>query len=167
MGTDHDDRDRPRRDVNGRPVPTSGWRRLLGRRSPATAPSVTDADLVLVAESTDESAAGSSVLGASAWRKTDQAVLRHLLALPVDEVEAASGVAAQEGYEPVPVSPFPVQAPLIPVALARVQLIDAMHLAQERARMAGLAVRHGGTVIGWQVLQRPSGDDGQTPSGHR
>jgi hypothetical protein len=36
-----------------------------------------------------------------------------------------------------------------------VQLIDALHVSQERSRMAGLTQRLGGSAAGWQVLQPP------------
>lgn len=39
------------------------------------------------------------------------------------------------------------------LVLARVEVLDALHLSQERSRMAGLAQRSGGTVRGWDALQ--------------
>ena len=44
---------------------------------------------------------------------------------------------------------------LVVLVLARVQLLDAMHLSQERSRMASLGSRHGGFAREWAVLQRP------------
>jgi hypothetical protein len=35
----------------------------------------------------------------------------------------------------------------------RVQVLDALHCAQERSRMAGLAQRLGGDAPGWDALQ--------------
>ena len=41
------------------------------------------------------------------------------------------------------------------VGVARVQKVDALHVSQERSRMAGVTARHGGRALLWQVLQIP------------
>ena len=120
---------------------------------------VTDRDVVVVGESDDEAASSSSILDASTLRPADQAVVRHVLALPDDGVEAAVGLAALDEYEAIPIDVvadrFAIPEGLAPVVLARVQLVDALHLSQERSRMASLASRHSGVAVGWQIVQRP------------
>ena len=120
---------------------------------------VTDRDVVVVGESDGEAASSSSILDASTLRPADQAVVRHVLALPDDGVEAAVGLAALDEYEAIPVDVvadrFAIPEGLAPVVLARVQLVDALHLSQERSRMASLASRHSGVAVGWQIVQRP------------
>lgn len=128
---------------------------------------VDDTDLEVVASCVDDAASSSTVLEGSSWRPADQAVVRHVLALPTSGVSDAIAVAALDGYRPV----HPVREGLVPeaagdktagdepggyetVVLARVQLVDALHLSQERSRMASLGSRHGGRAVGWQVLQR-------------
>ena len=112
---------------------------------------------MITAESFDDAAAASTTLSASLWRSDDQAVLRHLLVVPRGEVEEVLALAAQDHYRRVSAD-VPDTVEVGPgqefVALARVQLIDALHVSQERSRMAGLAQRHEGTVLAWQVLQR-------------
>lgn len=154
------------RDLNGHEVPTSRARRLLGRLGGGSGKDadlfVSDTDLIVVAESFDDSAASSAVLADSQWRDTEQAVVRHVLAVPADRVDQVVAVAAQDGYERVDVPTGPGASPAAPVAgsdrtlvgLARPQLVDALHCSQERSRMAGLSARHDGTALGWQVLQR-------------
>ncbi|WP_052688909.1 hypothetical protein [Williamsia herbipolensis] len=152
------------RDLNGHPVATGGLQRLFGRlrggSAAASEPAPGDPDLVVVAECFDDTAAASSVLADSAWREPDQAVLRHLLVVPSEQMEAVAETAAQDGYEVVDADgidgPEVKSGPgMERVALARTQLVDALHCSQERSRMAGLGARHDGTVLGWQVLQRP------------
>jgi hypothetical protein len=120
--------------------------------------SADDPSLVITAESFDDAEAASAVLTDSAWRADEQSVLRHLLVLPSVTVDRALELAAQDHYGRVPIStPVPVEPGPGDevVALARVQLIDALHVSQERSRMAGLAQRLGGSAAGWQVLQPP------------
>ncbi|MGJ0120818.1 hypothetical protein ACQ7HM_16580 [Williamsia sp. MIQD14] len=152
------------RDLNGHPVATGGLQRLFGRlrggSGAASEPVPGDSDLVVVAECFDDTAAASTVLADSAWRESDQAVLRHLLEIPSDQIDAVADTAAQDGYEVVDAGDIdgPTAEPgpgMTRVALARTQLVDALHCSQERSRMAGLGARHDGTVLGWQVLQRP------------
>ncbi|MGC4934932.1 hypothetical protein ACLQ3C_14760 [Gordonia sp. DT30] len=150
-------------DLNGRPVPPSRRQRLAARLGGRRAPSaigVDDADLQVVVACTDDAASSSAVLAGSPWRSDDQAVVRHLVALPGERVDEAVALAALDGYRPVsPTAALPAPEIAIPdghvsVLLARVQLVDALHLSQERSRMAGLGARHGGVALAWQVLQR-------------
>ena len=161
------------RDLNGHEVPTSRVRRLLGRLGGGAGADAeltpSDPDLIVVAESFDDSAASSEVLKGSQWRSAEQAVVRHILAVPESRVDEAVATAAQDGYERVDVSGAAEagQGPGVSgtgptgvgehtlIGLARPQLVDALHCSQERSRMAGLGARHDGTVLGWQVLQRP------------
>ncbi|MEP9391268.1 hypothetical protein ABLE92_07400 [Gordonia sp. VNQ95] len=154
------------RDVNGRPIEPTRLQRMatrFGRRGPAPGLRIDDADLVVVAVSVDDAASSSAVLEASAWRPEEQAVVRHLVVLPHDRVTQAVALAAQDGYartRPDAADLATVTASVVMrsgseiVVLARAQLLDALHLSQERSRMASLGARHGGTVVGWQVLQR-------------
>jgi len=151
------------RDLNGNPVEISRWKRWSGRlaggRKPNGELSADDLSLVVTAESFDEAEAASSVLADSGWREHEQSVLRHLLVLPSGSVRRALELAAQDHYGAIPVPPgIGVEAAVgnEVVVLARVQLIDALHVSQERSRMAGLAQRHGGYAVGWQVLQPPT-----------
>ncbi|MCM3895518.1 hypothetical protein [Gordonia sputi] len=169
MGTsDHDDpesrRDGRQFDLNGRPMAPRRWetlrRAMIGSRAtPRDVLTVTERDVVVVGESDDEAASSSSILETSTLRPDAQAVVRHVLALPEQSVEAAVGLAALDGYEAIPVDVvadrFAIPAGLAPVVLARVQLVDALHLSQERSRMASLASRHAGVAVGWQIVQRP------------
>lgn len=100
------------------------------------------------------------------WDPSAQAVLRHHLVLPADQVADALAVAGQDGYaaaEPGP--PAGVPLPDVPegrvIVLARVQVLDALHCSQERSRMAGLAQRREGVALGWDALQ-PDPDSGQS-----
>ncbi|WP_373290006.1 hypothetical protein [Longimycelium tulufanense] len=73
---------------------------------------------------------------------------------------AAMGCAAEPGAEQsttasgggldVPGGPGTVR-----LVATRVQMLDALHCAQERSRMAGLAQRLGGEALGWDALQTP------------
>ncbi|MCK0519237.1 hypothetical protein [Williamsia sp. DF01-3] len=151
------------RDVNGNPIEVSRWKRWSGRlaggRKSNGELSADDPSLVVTAESFDDAKAASSVLADSGWREHEQSVLRHLLVLPSGSVPGALELAAQDHYGPVPVPPgtgVVAAGGNEVVALARVQLIDALHVSQERSRMAGLAQRHGGSAVGWQVLQPPT-----------
>ncbi|MGW0036097.1 hypothetical protein [Gordonia sp. NPDC003376] len=128
-----------------------------------------DPSLVHVVGSLDDAASSSALLTESAWEPDHQVVLRHLLVLPTDRVADAVAVAGLDGYAAIAASgtdrdwvaaatviggPAPEESEL--VVLGRVQLIDAMHLSQERSRMASLGSRHGGVALGWQVWQRAS-----------
>ncbi|WP_284750242.1 ribonuclease E inhibitor RraB [Amycolatopsis sp. RTGN1] len=107
--------------------------------------------LEIVAEAFDPVVADSAVLaGSPAWVSTAPAVLRHHLLLPPERVAEAASILAQDGYDLREVSPSddPVR-----VHAVRVQVLDALHCAQERSRMAGLAQRLGGDALGWDALQ--------------
>lgn len=151
------------RDVNGNPIETSGWKRWVSRmgggRKVNAELSVDDPELIVTAEGFDDSIAASTTLSESGWQEEEEAVLRHLLVLPANSVSVVLELAAQDHYRrvPAPTAGVPEGAGVggVLVALGRVQLIDALHVSQERSRMAGLAQRHGGSVLAWQVLQPP------------
>jgi hypothetical protein len=101
--------------------------------------------LVVVASAFDHAEADSAVLARSSdWRADEPAVLRHHLVLPADQVERARELLAPDGY---------VLRDGSPLHALRVQKLDALHCAQERSRMAGLAQRLGGEALGWDALQ--------------
>ncbi|EME61458.1 hypothetical protein H074_09815 [Amycolatopsis decaplanina DSM 44594] len=108
----------------------------------------------IVVEAFDPAEADSSALARSpAWVAEAPAILRHHLKLPPEKVAEATSILAQDGWE------LREQGPDGDFALAhavRVQTLDALHCAQERSRMAGLAQRLGGDSLGWDALQ-PSG----------
>ncbi|MFD1813080.1 hypothetical protein [Rhodococcus gannanensis] len=141
------------------------WRQLFGRRKKVSL-STDRTDLVVVVSSFDDVEACSTALdrGAAAdpaWAADEHAVLRHHLRLPAAEIDRAVELAAQDGYtvaaDPVDVPPVSADE-LTAVVLQRVQILDALHCSQEKSRMAGLAQRAGGTVVGWDALQpSPSG----------
>jgi hypothetical protein len=149
------------RDLNGRPVRAGRWDRLRQRLRGHAADEpivVGDPGLIVVAESDDEAAASSTVLAASEWRPEEEVVLRHVLLIPRDRAEDAAATGGLDGYERVVDGAVSVSVPepdIEVVILARGQLLDAVHLSQERSRMASLGSRHGGVVVRWQVLQRP------------
>ncbi|SDZ11648.1 hypothetical protein SAMN05421504_109274 [Amycolatopsis xylanica] len=109
--------------------------------------------LTVVAEAFDPAEADSSVLARSPdWVADRQAVLRHHLVLPSDRVEEAARTLAQDGWELREQSRSDAGVTLHAL---RVQALDALHCAQERSRMAGLAQRLGGDSLGWDALQGP------------
>lgn len=128
---------------------------------------------MIVVEGFDDAEACSAALERAAstdprWEPTAQAVLRHHLLLPSQHVRDAAEVAAQDGYaEPTTPGPGPTAAglaaahPEVPdgrvLVLQRVQVLDALHCSQERSRMAGLAQRRDGVVLGWDALQPGDG----------
>jgi hypothetical protein len=146
-------------------------RAALGRGSAATL-DPDDPSLVVVVASDDDAEACSAALARSPAFVADAPVLlRHHLRLPPGTAAGAAATAAQDGY-----APAPPDAPDLPgggdgadsagtaggdaLTLQRVQLLDALHGSQERSRMAGLAQRLGGDVLGWDALQpaAPTGD---------
>ncbi len=149
-----------------------GWFRRLFSRSTAERLDPTREDLVIVASCFDDARACSAVLDDAArtppaWTAASDVLLRHHLLLPAHEVEDAASVAAQDGYEVGPsVEPpdspgyRPVVHGGVPLVLQRVQVLDALHCSQERSRMAGLAQRRGGAVLGWDALQPAQPDPG-------
>jgi hypothetical protein len=144
---------------------------LRPRQAPELDPS--RADLVVVASSFDDAEAASAALARAEaadppWRPADQAVLRHHLLLPAEQVGDAVAVAGQDGYieaaAPAPPGPRASQPPAARVevtdarmvVLVRVQVLDALRCSQERSRMAGLAQRREGVALGWDALQPPA-----------
>lgn len=114
-------------------------------------------DLVVVVACSDDAEASSAALARSpGFVEGAQVVLRHHLELPPAALERATGVAAQDGYHPPPPGspdlPEPVRDGRAVLTLQRVQVLDALHCSQERSRMAGLAQRLDGDVLGWDVL---------------
>ncbi|MBM7460458.1 hypothetical protein ACIBED_04570 [Rhodococcus coprophilus] len=122
-------------------------------------------DLVVVVSSFDDAEACSTALARGAesepyWSESEEAVLRHHLSIPPGGVDRAVELAAQDGYT---VGAAPAGTPAgadghTALMLQRVQVLDAMHCAQEKSRMVSLAQRLGGTAHGWDALQPP-----QTP----
>lgn len=136
--------------------------RLLRRRRGPAPLDPGRGDLVVVVSSYDDAEASSTALargleGDPAWRPDDQAVLRHHLALPAGAVEGVLAIVAQDGYAPDG-PPTPRAEGTVELGVQRVQVLDALHCSQERSRMAGLAARHDGTVLGWDARQ-PGGAD--------
>ena len=156
-----------RRDLNGRVVAQGRLARLRSRFSGGAGggPLALDDEVVVVAGSDDDAIASSVALDASSWRSDEEVILRHDLELPPERVAEAVAVAAIDGYEVVGDErwgsrPGSADDRLEVLVLARVQLLDAMHLSQERSRMASLGSRHGGIARRGSVLQRPSGAAG-------
>jgi len=107
--------------------------------------------LKIVAEAFDPAVADSAVLaGSPGWVAAAPAVLRHHLLLPPDRLAEAASILAQDGYE---LREQGVSGDFARVLAVRVQVLDALHCAQERSRMAGLAQRLGGDALGWDALQ--------------
>lgn len=120
-------------------------------------------DLVVVVASFDDAEACSTALerGAGAqpsWTAEDEALLRHHLELPAESVERAIELAGQDGYVAALREPI-AGSETVSLVLQRVQVLDALHCAQEKSRMASLAQRLGGTALGWDALQPPRGAD--------
>jgi hypothetical protein len=146
------------------------WRKRFGRRR-AVPLDATRTDLVVVASSFDDAEACSRALERAAgseprWTAEADAVLRHHLRVPADQVHGAVELAAQDRYTvAAPDAPAPPEVDqavaesgageLVVLVLQRVQVLDALHCSQERSRMAGLAQRAGGRVLGWDALQPP------------
>ncbi|KAA2253022.1 hypothetical protein F0L68_33735 [Solihabitans fulvus] len=128
------------------------------RRGPAL--TVDSPGLVVVAEAFDPAEADSAALArAHAWARERPAVLRHHLTLPEASVERAATLLAQDGWE---LRPDPARTD--GWHATRVQALDALHCAQERSRMAGLAQRLGGDSAGWDALQ-PAANQPDRPAG--
>lgn len=119
------------------------------RESPGLTPETPG--LEIVAEAFDPAVADSAVLaGSPTWVSTASAVLRHHLLLPPDRLAEAASILAQDGYD---LREQAVSGDRARVHAVRVQVLDALHCAQERSRMAGLAQRLGGDALGWDALQ--------------
>ncbi|MFE0749524.1 hypothetical protein [Gordonia sp. NPDC058843] len=152
------------RDLNGRVVEQGRLARLRSRLRPRaeSGPLTLGERVEVVARSEDDAIASSVALEASSWRADDEVILRHHVEVPPDRQADAAAVAALDGYESIAderwgPAPSPRAEGLVVLVLARVQLLDAMHLSQERSRMASLGSRHGGFAREWAVLQRPPG----------
>ena len=138
--------------------------RLLGRRTePLDELDPDDPSLVLLVEAFDAARADSSVLAEAAERGVDLdqrlLVRHHLVRLPDGAAVArAAELLGQDGYA--------VSEPVredggLRVAATRTQVLTALSASQERSRMAGLAQRLGGDVLGWDALGRdPAGPSG-------
>jgi hypothetical protein len=128
---------------------------LRRRRAPAAiAYDPADPALAVVVEAFDPARADSAVLAEAAGRGVDLEapllVRHHLVALPDDDAVATAGrLLAQDGYAllDAPRADRP-QA----VLACRTQVLTALSASQERSRMAGLAQRLGGDVVGWDAL---------------
>lgn len=135
--------------------------RWLGRRRAPQAPALADdGSLALLAESYDLAAADSAVVAAMAERGVpleDPLLVRHHLLLP-DElaVDEAARLLAPDGYALVvgaePAGEAGGSDGMLRVRASRAQPVTGLSLAQERSRMAGLAQRLGGDVVGYDVL---------------
>ncbi|MEC3981733.1 hypothetical protein [Amycolatopsis sp. H20-H5] len=124
--------------------------------------------LKIVAEAFDPAQADSSVLaGSPGWVTEAEAVLRHHLALPREKVTEAARILAQDDWElreADECGPGSGETGLVTLHALRVQRLDALHCAQERSRMAGLAQRLGGDSLGWDALQ-PGAPPEEMPTG--
>jgi hypothetical protein len=128
--------------------------RDLLRRPEEAELSVDAPDLEVVAEAFDPAEADSSVLARSpSWVADRKAVLRHHLLLPPGRIAEAASILAQDGYV---VREIGEEGGRTAVRALRAQYLDALHCAQERSRMAGLAQRLGGDSLGWDALQAPA-----------
>ncbi|MFC6012010.1 hypothetical protein [Nocardia lasii] len=128
------------------------WRRLFGGSAQALDPA--REDLVVVASSFDDAEACSTALDrASELDREAEAVLRHHLRLPAEQVEAACEIAGYDGYERA--EGDVASDELVSIILRRVQRLDPLTCSQERSRMAGLAQRHDGVADGWDAMQPP------------
>ncbi|GAA4548394.1 ribonuclease E inhibitor RraB [Amycolatopsis samaneae] len=126
---------------------------LKKRESPALTPDTPG--LKIVVEAFDPAEADSSVLARSpGWVPDAPAVLRHHLTLPRERVAEAAAILAQDGWDlREPAETEDSADALARVEAQRVQVLDALHCAQERSRMAGLAQRLGGDSLGWDARQ--------------
>nr|WP_199430604.1 ribonuclease E inhibitor RraB [Qaidamihabitans albus] len=114
---------------------------------------VDDPALAVVAGSFAVGEADSAALArAGDWVPERPAVLRHHLLLPAERVPEAATLLAQDGWDLREVSH---EAGRVRLHALRVQRLDALACARERARMAGLAQRLGGDAEGWDALQPP------------
>lgn len=150
----------------GRSVRAWLVRWLGGRRGRDCALDPLDPSMRVVARAEDEVESCSSVLerassGEAPWDARSPALSRHHLRAPAGATARIAEIAAESGYTvyegDVPPAARGASGPGGAVGgvvtLARTERLDALHLAQERARMAGLAQRYGGTVLGWDALQ--------------
>ena len=124
-------------------------RSLFGRRAELPF-DLDNPALEIVAEAFDPAESDSAVLARSPrLRAAERAVLRHHLELPAAAVERARELLAPDGWE---LRVVETGEPVRLYAL-RAQVITALSCAQERSRMASLALRLGGDAKGWDCLQ--------------
>lgn len=125
------------------------------RRRPAADLRGDAPDLVIVVESYDPAEADSAALDrAGDWRLEEPAVLRHHLRLPENRIDEARELLDQDHWTLRRTAADQVKyGKVVLVTASRVQRLDALHCAQESARMAGLAQRLGGDALGWDALQ--------------
>lgn len=127
-------------------------RDLLGKRN-TPGLTIDTPEVEIIAEAFDPAEADSAVLARSpGWVAEAPAILRHHLKLPPEKVAEAAAVLAQDGWE---LREQGADGRLTLAHALRVQTLDALHCAQERSRMAGLAQRLGGDSLGWDALQPP------------
>ncbi|GEE03377.1 hypothetical protein nbrc107696_38230 [Gordonia spumicola] len=131
-------------------------RLLGGKRSSGRVPAVDDQDLVVVVTSLDDTSASSTVLDDAGFSSSGPVVLRHHVELPPESVEAAVASAGLEGYVRTTVDGLRAADGFVLIGLARVQVVDARTVSQERSRTASLASRNGGRTVGWALLDVPS-----------
>jgi hypothetical protein len=127
--------------------------RFRRRAPPLVALDPADPSLVVLVEAFEAARADSAVLAEAAERGVDLTrplLLRHhLVGLPDEPAVArAAELLGQDGYT---VRPAASGAPLA-VHASRTQVLTALSASQERSRMAGLAQRLGGDVLGWDAL---------------
>lgn len=132
-------------------------RRLLGRSGAAggDADYVDDETLRVLGGSLDAAASDGAVLAALAAEgvELERALLvRHRLVLPDQAaVLAVLEIVGQEGYA-VRATPRPDGG--WDTRVSRTETPSGMVLSRERTRMAGLAQRHGGDALGWELCGR-------------
>ncbi|GGC71230.1 hypothetical protein IEU95_13990 [Hoyosella rhizosphaerae] len=108
-------------------------------------------DLVVVAENFDVAASPSAVLErAEAWRRTEVALIQHVMVLSQSAVDEVAAIVSIDGYA---LSRSAEGLPPEAVVFQRVQVVSGLSCAQENSRMASVASRCGGDVLGWRVLQ--------------
>ncbi|MGX1810427.1 hypothetical protein ACWIGI_32325 [Nocardia sp. NPDC055321] len=139
-------------------------------------------DLVPVASSFDDAEACSVALGRTgAWTADQPVVLRQHLLVPADRLDAVRIITAELGYDTVATGAAartpesaaaaerviataglaPDPAETVALLVRRVQVLDAMHCAQERSRLTAVAHRHGAVLLGWEALQPAPGRPGE------
>ncbi|MEU0545945.1 hypothetical protein ABZ319_39350 [Nocardia sp. NPDC005978] len=137
------------------------WVGRLLRRGGTTQLDPGRGDLVTVASSFDDAEACSAALGRTgSWTADQPVVLRQHLRVPADRLDAVQIITAQLGYDTV--SAEPEAAPdTVALLVQRVQVLDAVHCAQERSRLTAVAHRHDAVLLGWEALQPAPGRPGE------
>ncbi|MFE6864426.1 hypothetical protein [Nocardia sp. NPDC057668] len=137
------------------------WVGRLLRRGGTTQLDPGRGDLVTVASSFDDAEACSAALGRTgSWTADQPVVLRQHLRVPADRLDAVQIITGQLGYDTV--SAEPEAAPdTVALLVQRVQVLDAVHCAQERSRLTAVAHRHDAVLLGWEALQPAPGRPGE------